>query len=449
MIRKEFWRNVLPAMIAFAFSGIYSIVDGMFIGRSVGDAGLAAINIAYPITALIQAAGTGLGMAGAIGRSISLGRSDQQEERYYLGNTVTLLLFTGAVLTLLLLLLSTPLLRLFGAQGQVLSLARSYIQIIVLGAVFQVLGTGLVPIIRTYDGAMAAMMAMGAGFVTNVTVDWLLVTQLNFDTAGAAIATVAAQAVTSILCLRFLFQVKKALQTALYRPTKRIVRWLLLTALSPFGLTLSPNITIILLNRFSLQWGGDLAVTCYAVVSYAIYVGQLLLQGVGDGAQPMLGRYYGAGDQKSLWQVRRLLMITSPATALVCLGGLFGARNLIPVIFGTSPRAAQMFVQVLPCFLLSLLFLAFARSFTSYFYATEQARMAYILIYGEPLILFLSLCLLPRFFKLDGVWMAVPTTQIVLALLGTYLMRRLLLRPKILPMIRHGAAAGVVQVQAN
>lgn len=444
MIRKEFWRNVLPAMIAFAFSGIYSIVDGMFIGRSVGDAGLAAINIAYPITALIQAAGTGLGMAGAIGRSISLGRSDQQEERYYLGNTITLLLSAGAVLTVLLLLLNTPLLRLFGAQGEVLSLARSYIRIIVLGTVFQVLGTGLVPIIRTYNGAVTAMMAMGAGFVTNVAVDWLLVTQLSFGTAGAAIATVAAQAVTSLLCLRFLAFVKKVLQTAVYRPLKRTVRWLAVTALSPFGLTLSPNITIILLNRFSLQWGGDLAVTCYAVVSYAIYVGQLLLQGVGDGAQPMLGQYYGAGDQKSLSQVRRLLLITSPATAMVCLGALFSARNWIPVIFGTSPRAAQMFVQVLPWFLLSLIFLAFARCFTSYFYATEQARMAYILIYGEPVILLLSLCLLPHFFTLDGVWMAVPLTQMTLALLGVYLMRRLLFRPKKIPLIRHGASAGAV-----
>lgn len=442
MIRKEFWHNVLPAMVAFAFSGIYSIVDGMFIGRSVGDAGLAAINIAYPITALIQAAGTGLGMAGAIGRSISQGRSDSQEERRYLGNTVTLLLIAGAVLTAVLLLLSTPLLRLFGAQGEVLALARSYIGIIILGTMFQVLGTGLVPIIRTYDGAMAAMAAMGAGFVTNVSVDWLLVTQLGFGTAGAAIATVASQAITALLCLRFLWRSKKVLQDASYRPSKRIVRWLAATALSPFGLTLSPNITIILLNRFSLAWGGELAVTCYAVVSYAIYVGQLLLQGVGDGAQPLLGRYYGAGDRTSLAQVRRLLLVTSPVTAVLCLGCLFAARHLIPAIFGTSPRAAQMFVHVLPWFLLSLVFLALARSFTSYFYATEQTRMAYILIYGEPVVLLVSLSLLPLVFTLNGVWMAVPATQAVLALIGSCLMRRTLKSPQKVPLLHHGAAAG-------
>lgn len=444
MIRKEFLRNVLPAMIAFAFSGVYSIIDGMFIGRSVGDAGLAAINIAYPITALIQASGTGLGMAGAVGRSISLGRSDRKEERYYLGNTVTLLLLASGVLTLALLCCSAPLLRLFGARGEVLALAWSYIRVIVLGAVFQVLGTGLVPIIRTFDGAMAAMGAMGAGFVTNVAVDWLLVVRLGWGTAGAALATVAAQAVTAGLCLLFLWRKKQALQSALYRPQGRTVRWLAVTALSPFGLTLSPNVTIILLNRFSLEWGGDLAVTCYAVVSYAIYVAQLLLQGVGDGTQPLLGRYYGAGDRARLGQVRRMMLTASPVTALACLALLHAARNLIPAVFGTSPQASAMFVGVLPWFLLSLVFLAFARGFTSYFYATEQSRMAYLLIYGEPVLLLLFLALLPLRFTLNGVWMAVPATQAVLALAGAALLRRSLARPQGVPMLHHGAAAGAV-----
>ena len=66
MIQRNFWRNVLPSVIAFAFSGVYSIVDGMFVGQGVGDAGLAAINVAWPVTALVQALGTGLGMAAAV-----------------------------------------------------------------------------------------------------------------------------------------------------------------------------------------------------------------------------------------------------------------------------------------------------------------------------------------------------------------------------------------------
>ncbi|MGO0861877.1 MATE family efflux transporter, partial [Clostridioides difficile] len=82
MVKKQFLKNVLPSMLAFAFSGVYAIVDGWFVGRNIGDAGLAAINIAYPLTALIQAIGTGIGMGGAIQIAICLGRGDEDENKY-------------------------------------------------------------------------------------------------------------------------------------------------------------------------------------------------------------------------------------------------------------------------------------------------------------------------------------------------------------------------------
>ena len=87
MIQRNFWRNVLPSVIAFAFSGVYSIVDGMFVGQGVGDAGLAAINVAWPVTALVQALGTGLGMAAAVVLSVCIGRRDAAEEHRALGST--------------------------------------------------------------------------------------------------------------------------------------------------------------------------------------------------------------------------------------------------------------------------------------------------------------------------------------------------------------------------
>ena len=146
MIQRNFWRNVLPSVIAFAFSGVYSIVDGMFVGQGVGDAGLAAINVAWPVTALVQALGTGLGMAAAVVLSVCIGRRDAAEEHRALGSTAVLLLLAGVLSTALLALLYRPLLPLLGAEGSVLAYADSYTRVIVLGSLFQVLGTGLVPL---------------------------------------------------------------------------------------------------------------------------------------------------------------------------------------------------------------------------------------------------------------------------------------------------------------
>ncbi len=193
MIQRNFWRNVLPSVIAFAFSGVYSIVDGMFVGQGVGDAGLAAINVAWPVTALVQALGTGLGMAAAVVLSVCIGRRDAAEEHRALDSTAVLLLLAGVLSTALLALLYRPLLPLLGAEGSVLAYADSYTRVIVLGSLFQVLGTGLVPLLRTYDGADAAMCSMTAGFLTNVVLDALFISVFRWGTAGAAAATVIAQ----------------------------------------------------------------------------------------------------------------------------------------------------------------------------------------------------------------------------------------------------------------
>lgn len=355
-IRKPFLTAVLPSMLAFAFSGIYAIVDGLFVGRNVGDIGLAAINVSYPIAALIQAIGTGIGMGGAIQAAIAAGRDDGKAQRDFLKGTAALLLLACILATGLLFFMQEGLLRLFGAQGELLAYADSYIRIIVLGAACQILGTGLVPLIRNHDGALAAMAAMMAGFFTNLLLDWMFVSSFGWGVAGAAVATVAGQAVTMVCCLIFL--ACKRLYGAIKKGNLCVgagkLKRILATGLSPFGLTLSPNLVIVILNRGAAVFGGEQAVSCYAVVSYMICVAQLLLQGVGDGYQPLLSRYYGAGDRARMRAVRRLAYGFAFGTAGVCILLLFILRRQLPRLFGASPETVEAVARTLPLFLAGL-----------------------------------------------------------------------------------------------
>ena len=147
-LKRQFFSAVLPSMLAFMFSGIYAIVDGFFVGRNVGDTGLAAVNIAYPLVALLQAAGTGIGMGGAIRLSIESGRGNDDARKSYAKMTLILLLAASAVISVILFFVYRPVLVLFGAEGDILTLACEYMVPIVLGAVFQIFGTGLVPLLR-------------------------------------------------------------------------------------------------------------------------------------------------------------------------------------------------------------------------------------------------------------------------------------------------------------
>ena len=195
-ISKAFFSYVIPSVLAFALSGVYTIVDGFFIGQSLGDMGLTAITLAYPVSALIGAIGTGLGLAGAIRFTILSAQGEEEQTRECFSGTTLLILLAGVLLTALLFGLAAPIQRLLGAGGDTLTLCVEYARVIALGAIFQLLATGFVPFIRNMGGASFAMVSMILGFLTNIALDYTFVWVLSWGMAGAALATIIGQAVT-------------------------------------------------------------------------------------------------------------------------------------------------------------------------------------------------------------------------------------------------------------
>ena len=159
-----------------------------------------------------------------------------------------------------------------------------------------------------------------------------------------------------------------------------------------------------------------MAVTCYATVSYISCVAMLLLQGVSDGSQPLVSLAYGEGDLPS----RKSCAQSGVPIRRGCVGNLHGR----PVLYagktpqkssGASPQVTQEVARILPIFIVGFLFASISRVTTAFFYAINQNVHAYLLIYGEPLLLFLLLLVLPTAIGIQGTWLAVPISQIVTA----------------------------------
>ena len=187
---------VIPSVMAFALTGVYSIVDGFFVGNRLGDSGLAAINLAYPITAFIQAIGTGLGLSGAVRYAILCSQKQREKEKESFTSTIFLLLIFSVLLTILMFVFLSPLLHMLGAEGVVYELSIEYIQVIAAGSICQIFATGFIPFIRNMGGASFAMITMIAGFGTNIILDYMFVWIYHLGMAGAALATVVGQVVT-------------------------------------------------------------------------------------------------------------------------------------------------------------------------------------------------------------------------------------------------------------
>lgn len=320
---------------------------------------------------------------------------------------------TAGLLTALLFGFAKPILYLLGARGDTLTLCVEYARVIALGAVFQLLATGFVPFIRNMGGASFAMVAMILGFAANIALDYTFVWVLNWGMAGAAWATIIGQAVTMIAAVIFFIVKKSGFRLPELRELCSLWKGVLKVSISPFGLTFSPTITLLFMNRFLLLYGNEQAVAVYGCIGYITSILYLLLQGIGDGSQPLISQYYGENDQSSVQAARKLAYLTAAVTTVVCMIGVYLARAKVGTLFGASAEANAGVIRYLPFFLATLLFLAFVRITTSYFYATEKNGLSYILVYAEPICTLLTLLILPPMLKLTGVWLAVPIAQVV------------------------------------
>lgn len=418
-LKKQFLNFVLPSMLAFAFSGVYSIVDGLFIGQSIGDAGLSAINFAYPLVVFIQAAGTGIGLGGAVCFATAMGEKDDAGAKAYLSTAIALLLAACLAVTALLLPLARPILVLFGAAGQVLDYADEYMVIISLGAAFQILANGCSPLLRNFGRAVTVMAAMIAGFILNIFLDWLFIPVLGFGMKGAAAATILGQFATMLPCLFGLAKEGCRAAPARLCPVRKKLMPILRIGISPFGLAVAPYLILIMMNKFSMIYGGSVAVAAYSLVSYLVSFAQLLLQGIGDGCQPLLSLYAGQGKQETVLKLRNYAYLFALGTAGIYGTAVFLLRRRLPDWFGVSAAAADLTIRILPVFCFTFLLYAVTRVTTSFLYATRQNRQAYGIIYGEPVVVLLLLSfVLPRFLGLDGVWLTIPLAQGLMVLAG-------------------------------
>ena len=170
------------------------------------------------------------------------------------------------------------------------------------------------------------------------------------------------------------------------------------------------------MNLQTLRYGGEEAVSAYAVLAYIISFMELLVQGIGDGSQPLLSVSEGKKDQKSLRLYARLTFSLSITLGIAGAVLFYLCRNLIPVLYGTSKEAAGYISYAAPAFALIMAFYGLTKPAVSYLYATHKIRRSNLLVYGEILLTLLFLFLLPVFFGLNGVWYTIPAVQGILSL---------------------------------
>lgn len=424
-MRKKYFGYIIPSMLSFLLTGIYSIVDGIFVGRAMGDTGLAAINIAWPLVSLLFSLGTGIGMGAAVLVSLNMGSGKKEEALRIEGNAFTLLFISSLLLIAVLYLSGSFLLTLMGTEGEIHGYALTYLNYMLLGGPFQVLASGFVPLMRNRGASVYSMTAMTCGCLLNIVLDYYFILVLDLKLMGAAAASVLGQTLTLLFGLAFYLKKGNRIPGINLKPCAASLKAILKVALSPFGLTYLPSIAILLMNLQCLSYGGEEAVSAYAVMAYLVSFVELFVQGISDGSQPLLSLSKGKGDTASLGSYTRWTFCLTLGLGCISAAATYLCRSLIPVFYGTSPEAEGLFIRYAPAFCLVMLLYGLTKPSVSYFYATNDLVCSGILVYGEITLTVITIFLLPCFLGLSGVWLTTPLVQLILGLCSlVFLLRR-------------------------
>ncbi len=413
-------RLALPMILAQLVNVLYNIVDRMYLGHMEGDGRLAltGVGVAFPIITIINAFANLCGSGGAPLCSIERGRGDEEKARQIIGNSLTLLLLFGIALTALGYLVKTPLLYLFGASDETYPYANAYMDVYLAGNLFVMLGLGMNPFIESQGFAKTGMLTVVIGAVLNLILDPLFIFGLGLGVQGAAAATILSQFVSAVWVLCFLCGRRAILRLNLpaLRLRWELVKRILALGLSGFTMSVTNSLVQIFCNASLQFYGGDLYVGAMTIIYSVREVAQMPIQGFTQGAQPVLGYNYGAGQNGRVKEGIRFIRRVTVLYAVGVWAVLMLFPRFIVGFFNGEEALMEVAVVSMRWHFALFFFMAFQYVGQTVFVSLGKAKQAVFFslfrkaILGVPLIL-----ILPRLWDLGitGVLAAEPVTNVV------------------------------------
>lgn len=419
-IDKNFGKYVIASMVTMFLQSAYSIVDGLFVSNLIDSTALAAINVSWPIIAVITAIGTGIGCGSAVIMSTKQGAGKNEESNHVAANAILALLLAGVLCTVVSLATLEPLLRLMGARDELLSYAIYYGRVMLGGSMLQILSCGLTPLLRNDNRAVTSMVIMVGGLCINLGLAYIFLGFFKWGIQGAAFASLCAQAFTVIACLIVLFGKKKnPLRFSQFRVQWAYWKRILQTAISPFGISLTPSLLILYHNVACMSTGNEFAIGAYALISSTVGSYRILLIGAAEGIQPLASYANGAKDYDGIRRIRNKSIVTALAISLVLFLFTIFTASYYPMLYGYTGEAANLSYYAVLLTAPQLIFTGLVRVTNSFFYAVGKTRYSLFMIYFDPLVMTpLAITILPKLFGMDGIWITAVVTQFILNLVA-------------------------------
>jgi len=416
-IGRLMWKYFWPAFVGVFANALYNIVNRIFIGRGVGSEALSGLSVVFPIMILIMAFGMLIGIGAGARISISLGKRDIHFAERVLGNGFVLMIIVGILVSIIGFVIKTPLLNSFGANERTIGYAQSYLNIILFGSVFQIVGFSLNSIIRSEGNPRNAMISMIISAGLNAILDPIFIFGFGLGVRGAAMGTVIAQFVLTVWVLRHFITKQGVLQLKLsnMKLDPKIIWQIVTIGMSPFAMQVAGSYIQATYNTQLIRYGSDIATGAMGIINSVAILIVMSIISINMASQPITGFNYGAGNYKRVRQTWNIGIIAATIIGFAAFTLVELFPGAIVHLFNTKDlELYRICTHGIRIFILMLPLVGFQIICSNYFQSIGKAKISlFLTLLRQVIVLLPLLWILPMFWGIDGIWFASPISDFI------------------------------------
>ncbi len=407
-------RLALPTVTAQIINMLYNIVDRIYIGHipDIGAMALTGVGVCMPLIMIVTAFAAFIGFGGAPRASIFMGKQDYKTAEVTLGNCFLVQIIISVLLTICLLLWNRDFLMAFGASENTIEYGVSYMNIYAIGTIFVQITLGMNSFITAQGFAKTGMFSVLIGAVANIVLDPIFIFAFQMGVQGAALATIISQAMSCVWVVAFLLGKKTHLKIRKenLRLKSAVILPSLALGLSTFIMQASESVISICFNSSLLRYGGDIAVGAMTILTSVMQFAMLPLQGLGQGAQPIISYNYGAGNSGRVKSAYSLLLKASLCYSVLLWALVMLFPGVFAGMFTSDPELLEFTRTALRIYMACLLLFGIQVACQMTFTSLGNAKASILVAVMRKFIL-----LIPLIYLLPHILTSDQTTAVYLA----------------------------------
>lgn len=420
-IFKNYIRYVSLNVLGAMGTSLYVLIDTFFVSKAEGSLGMAALNFSIPVFCIILGIGLMIGIGGATRYSILKSQKRDKEANIVFSTCMKAGIIISIVLMIIGIFGSEALATILGADISTLSMTKTYISTILCFAPFFIINNIILAFVRNDGNPKLSMIAMLSGSVSNIILDYILMFPFGLGMFGAAFATGFAQIISIGVLLIHFAKKKNNFRYIPNKGSKSFIGDIFSLGLSSFVNEVSTAAVFIAFNLAILKLRGNLGVASYGIIANVSIVGMSMFSGIAQGIQPLISKFHGLKDDKTVRKILKLSLLTSVATAIAIYIGIYFNTHGIIGIFNNeqSVEIANMTEIGLKIYFIGFLFAGINIIMSTYLSAIEHAKEGFtISLFRGCVIIVPMVLVLSRIWGMIGVWSSFVLTECIVTVLA-------------------------------